>query len=148
NVRGAGIIIGITTVRVGFLVTQGPVVGIDVSIVANNRSAVTPLYSGWLAALLVVRKEVAIPGAHHQPRSRRPVGAESVNRQRVNRPIVRAQGVRIGRGAAVNLTVGAVRAAQGSFGPGICIIPAGKEVEGICQAIIHLRVSVVLDEVA
>src|SRR5207249_8526527 len=114
NVSGAGI-----KIRVGFLVTQGPVVGIDVSIVANNRSAVTPLYSGWLAALLVVRKEVAIPGAHHQPRSRRPVGAESVNRQRVNRPIVRAQGVRIGRGAGVNLTVGAVRAAQGSFGPGI-----------------------------
>src|SRR5205814_8855946 len=62
NVRGAGI-----KIRITFFVAQGPVVGVNVSIVAHDRSAVSPLCSGRLAALLVIRKEVAIPGAHHQP---------------------------------------------------------------------------------
>ncbi len=62
NVRRTGI-----KIRISFLVTQGPVVGINVSIVTHDRSAVIPLYSGWLAALLVVRKEIAIPGANYQP---------------------------------------------------------------------------------
>src|SRR5262249_19873995 len=79
--------------------------------------------AGRDAALFHVAEEVAKARANHQFRSRSPVGAEAVDRVRIDESGIGAQRVRVRGGLRVELTYRAVRQNQLARLPAIRVVP-------------------------
>ena len=90
-----------------------------------------------------VVEEVAVTGADHQFRGRRPVAAEGVHRERIDRAGIGAQGIRIGGAAGVELAGGAVLAAQGAGLAEVAVIPGAEQAQRVHDAVVEAVVGVV-----
>ncbi len=90
-----------------------------------------------------VVEEISVAGADYQLRRWRPVAPECPDRERIDRAVVRAQRVGIGRGPRISLSPHTVGGAECSGLPPVAIVHGSEQPQRVGYAVVQPVVGVV-----